>query len=93
MKQIKNNYKFSNDKNYNIEFLDKLENKEEFDCTVHTGLCLMVSCRVNIEGDEPVPNGPMPEMPDNFWTRLFREIFGHDLFERNGNNAGNNGGH
>ena len=57
MKQIKNNFKFSNDKNYNEKFLDELEKKEEFDCVVNTCVqnerrssCTIDGCAENNRG-------------------------------------------
>ena len=47
MRQIKNNFKFSNDKNYNKEFLDELEKKEEFDCIIRKCLGELGSCTVD----------------------------------------------
>ena len=53
MKQIKNNYKFSNEKNYNEKFLYELENKEEFGCIANVcaknqGLCGANACALRV---------------------------------------------
>ena len=48
MKQIKNNFKFSNNKNYNKEFLCELENKEEFGCLLNACGGNNVPCSVNL---------------------------------------------
>lgn len=77
MKSIKNNFKFSQHNNSDLEFLTELEKKEEFCCQAdnhgNQGDCFIVLCGAN---NQP----PQQPMPDNFWARLFRWLFGEDLF-------------
>ena len=77
MKEIKNNFNLSQHSYSDLNFLIELEKREEFCCQTNNhgnqDACFIVSCTVN--------NNPSQPMPENFWTRLFRWIFGEDIFE------------
>ncbi len=72
MKEIKNN------KTEDIisELMNELEKREDFCCQTdrhgNQDACFIVLCTVN--------NDPSQPLPENFGTRLFRWLFGEDLF-------------